>query len=247
MKPVFYALFVFLPFCWSCEIAPPTAEKIVNKSIEAHGGELYENSIIEFDFRDRHYILERSQGYFKYHRIFVDSTGTYHDILSNGGFRRTLDDSLIVLDEEWIRRYSNSVNSVAYFALLPFGLNDPAVLKNLVGEEEIDGQHYYKIKVTFNKEGGGEDFEDVFVYWINKKTFIMEYFGYYYLTDGGGIRFREATNTREAGGLLFSDYINFKSKDGDNYVEGLAEKFKNDQLEQLSEIILKNLQVKRVK
>jgi hypothetical protein len=139
------------------------------------------------------------------------------------------------------------VNSVAYFALLPFGLNDPAVNKQLLTDEEIGGNWYYKIKVTFSQAGGGEDFEDVFVYWINKETFLMEYFGYSYLTDGGGIRFRKAINRREVGGIIFSDYINYQGEDTDTDVEGLAKRFSNDELNKLSEIILENLVVSRKK
>jgi hypothetical protein len=231
----------------ACQPNKPTAVEIVNKSIQAHGGELYENSVIDFDFRSRHYKLERYHGQFIYHRIFTDSAETYHDILRNNSFERIVKDSIVALDDEWISRYSSSVNSVAYFALLPFGLNDPAVHKQLLSDEEIGGKWYYKIKVTFNQAGGGEDFEDVFVYWINKETFQMEYFGYSYLTDGGGIRFREAINSREVGGIIFSDYINYKGVDTDTDVEDLARKFSNDQLNKLSEIILENLVVSRKK
>jgi hypothetical protein len=231
----------------ACQPNKPTVVEIVNKSIQAHGGELYENSVIDFDFRGRHYKLERNQGQFTYHRIFTDSAGIYHDILSNSSFERTVNDSIVALDDEWISRYSSSVNSVAYFALLPFGLNDPAVNQQLLTDEEIGGKWYFKIKVTFNQAGGGEDFEDVFVYWINKETFFMEYFGYSYLTDGGGIRFREAINSREVGGIIFSDYINYKGADEDTNVEGLAHKFLNDELSKLSEIVMHNLQVGRIK
>jgi hypothetical protein len=241
-----YLFLAAIIFIFSCKSGNPDAEHIVKKAINAHGGDLYENSIIDFDFRGRHYQLERNQGYFKYHRIFSDSTGTYHDILSNGGFSRTFNDTSVALDEEWNRRYSNSVNSVAYFALLPFGLNDPSVRKLFLGEEEIGGNWYYKIKVTFSQEGGGEDFEDEFVYWIDKRTFLMGYFGYSYLTDGGGIRFREAINTRRVGGIVFSDYINYKGNSDSLSVENLATRYKNEELEKLSEIILENLEVTRI-
>lgn len=229
-----------------CENKKQTAEEIMNKTIQMHGGELYENSTIDFDFRGRHYKLVRDQGQFAYHRIFSDSSDTYHDVLRNSSFERTVNDSLVSLDDDWIRRYSNSVNSVAYFALLPFGLNDPAVNKQLLPEEEIGGHWYFKVKVTFDKDGGGEDFEDVFVYWINKETFFMEYFGYSYTTDGGGIRFREAINPRKVGGIFFSDYINYKADDTDIDVESLAMKQQIGDLEKLSEIILENLEVTRI-
>lgn len=233
---------VFLLF-FNCSIVGEDAQSIIDKSISAHGGNLYENSTVEFDFRNRHYQFERNKGLYTYHRIFSDSLGTYHDVLNNDGFTRFLNEQQIKVTSEWQNRYSNSINSVAYFAYLPFGLNDPAVNKKLVGEEEINGNYYYQIEVTFNQHGGGEDFEDVFVYWINKENFFMEYFGYYYITDGGGIRFREAFNSRTIKGLTFSDYVNYAGEKGNTNVAGLGELFKSGKLNKLSEIKIENLNI----
>ena len=135
----YYYVPVLFMLLLGCSIAPEEAQSIVDKSIKTHGGELFENSIIAFDFRGRHYLFERDNGVFKYHRIFDDSLGTFHDIFSNNDFKRLLNDEEQNVTEEWKRRYSNSVNSVAYFALLPFGLNDLSVNKSLIGEEEIKG------------------------------------------------------------------------------------------------------------
>jgi hypothetical protein len=244
MKLLAYLILFSAAMCF-CQPRPLDGNAIVTKSIEVHGGDLYENCIIEFDFRGRHYRLERNSGRYAYHRIFIDSTGTYHDMLNNDGFQRTINDQPVPVTDDWSKRYSNSINSVAYFALLPFGLNDTAVNKNLIGEEEIEGNQYYKVHVTFSQDGGGEDHDDVFVYWINKENFRMEYFGYYYLTDGGGIRFRKAVNQRTEGGMIFSDYVNLKGDDTDSEVTGLARKYKEGSLEKLSEIELENLQVRR--
>lgn len=246
IRKLFYPALVFTLFC-GCSVIEEDAQNIVDKSIKIHGGDLFENSVVEFDFRGRHYRFERNNGAFKYHRIFDDSLGTFHDILTNNNFKRLLNNQVQNVTNEWKRRYSNSVNSVAYFALLPFGLNDLAVNKQLIGEEEIKGIQYYKIKVTFNQEGGGEDFEDVFVYWMHKEIFRMDYFGYFYKNDGGGIRFREAINRRKKGGILLSDYKNFKGPDGYTDVSKLAEFYTMDQLELLSEIKLENLDVNQLK
>ena len=230
---------------FSCAQVPKDAQSIIDKSILVHGGDLYENSIVEFDFRDRHYIFERNMGIFSYHRIFTDSLGTYHDVLTNDGFKRFLNEEQVNVDKEWARRYSNSINSVAYFSYLPFGLNDPAVNKNLIGEEQLEDQYFYKIQVTFDKEGGGEDYEDVFVYWINKENFKMEYFGYSYISDGGGIRFRKALNTREKNGLVYSDYINYEGPTDFWDVSHLGTAYIEDKLKLLSEIKIENLKVQR--
>ncbi|MCG8311290.1 MAG: hypothetical protein MI975_28135 [Cytophagales bacterium] len=229
----------------SCDRVVPDAQSIVDRSIKAHGGELYENSIVEFDFRGRHYKFERNRGIFEYHRIFHDSAGVFHDVLDNSGFKRFLNEKEVSLDRDWVRRYSNSVNSVAYFSYLPFGLNDPAVNKKLIGEEEIEGNKYHKIRVTFAQEGGGEDFEDVFVYWINQENYQMDYLGYSYITDGGGIRFRKAINRRIENGLMYSDFINYRGASDFKDVPRLASLYKEGKLEVLSEISIENLEVKR--
>jgi len=240
-------LFIMILMVYGCNSPGSDANDIVNKSIQFHGGTLYENSIIDFDFRDRHYTFERDHGLYKYHRIWEDSLGTYHDILNNDGFKRSLNDHEIKVTEDWAKRYSNSINSVAYFALLPFGLNDPAVNKKYLGEEVVNDQKYHKIQVTFEKEGGGEDPDDVFVYWIHQDTYSMDYFGYAYQSDGGGIRFRQAIHQREVGGIRFADYLNFQGADDDKDVSGLAKLFGDGKLQKLSEINLKNIQVERIK
>lgn len=242
IRTYFYLLLVFALYS-GCSTPVEDAQSIVQKSILAHGGSLYEKIKVEFDFRGRHFVVERNSGDFNYQRIFDDSLGTYHDILTNDGFKRLLNNQEVSLIDKWKNRYSSSVNSVVYFALLPFGLNDDAVNKNLLGEEEIKGKRYYKIEVTFSQEGGGEDFDDVFVYWISKDNYHMDYLGYYYHTNGGGIRFREGVNSRVKGGIIFSDYINYKGPAGLNDVAGLAELFKTNKLEKLSEINLENLEV----
>ena len=247
MNQIKYYLLILSVAVIGCSEKTDTAQSIVDQSIEAHGGELFENSIVDFDFRGRHYSLERNNGMYKYHRIFKDSSDVYHDILTNDNFRRLRNDQELSVSDDWARRYSNSINSVAYFTYLPFGLNDPAVIKGLIGEEEINGNYYHKIQVTFKQEGGGEDFDDVFVYWINKESFLMEFFGYSYISDGGGIRFREAFEMQEENGLVFSNYLNFKAVNDLKDVSGLAELFKNGELVKLSEIRIENLKVSRYK
>ena len=151
------------------------AQKIVDKAIEAHGGESYWNSKVEFDFRNIHYTILKTPDRFEYIREFSDSTGNVKDLLNNDGFVRTVNGAKIdTLSEEWIGKYSRSVNSVAYFAYLPYGLNDPSVFKTSLGETEINGEKYNLIKVTFAEEGGGEDFDDEFLYWIGTEDSIVD-------------------------------------------------------------------------
>lgn len=229
----------------SCQQSDPNdPQKIIDQALENAGGSKFLASTIAFDFRDRHYISKRKDGMYSYERIFIDSTNTiFHDFLSNDGFIRKINEEETILQDTMAAKYARSTNSVIYFALLPYGLNDAAVNKKYLGETTIEGQPYNKIKVTFGEEGGGEDHEDIFIYWIHKKKFTMDYFGYSYNTDGGGVRFRKAINPRRVEGILFQDYINYKPEDETITVESMEELFLSNQLVELSRIELKNIVV----
>lgn len=228
---------------FSCD-SRTEAEKIVDAAIEAHGGEAYEKSKIEFDFRNIHYVIYKTPDKFEYSREFTDSTGTVKDVLNNSGFLRTVNGVKIdTLTEERIGAFSRSVNSVAYFAFLPYGLNDAAAIKTLLGETEIKGKKYDLIKVTFQQDGGGDHFEDQFLYWFGKEDHLMDYMAYLYYTDGGGIRMREVSEVLEVGGIRFQNYLNLKPEDKNTPLENMEELYVSGKLEKLSEINLENIRV----
>jgi hypothetical protein len=243
----FWTTFVlFNSACSSFDSNDNQAQAIIDKAIEAHGGKRYENLRLAYDFRDRHYTLERKGGNYTYTREFQDSTGQVKDVLNNEGFQRLINNKTANIPEERKNAYANSVNSVHYFALLPFGLNDPAVNKSYIGETEIKGTPYHLIKVTFSEEGGGADHEDEFLYWINANTYTMDYLAYSFQNkvEGQGYRFREAKSPREIGGVRFQDYVNYKPASKGASLESLRELYEQGQLEVLSTIELENIQVK---
>lgn len=218
-------------------------QKIIDNAIAASGGEKYLNSSIEFDFRDRHYVAKRNGGIFSYQRITKDSTNLIHDFLSNEGFKREINGVVVSVPDSMKVKYTASVNSVIYFALLPYGLNDPAVIKKFIGETQIDSKDYYVIEVTFKQENGGEDFEDVFRYWIGKENYSLDYMAYSFEENGkADFRFRKAYNARLVQGIIFLDYINYKPKQ-ETTIHQLEELYKQGALEELSKIELVNIQV----
>jgi hypothetical protein len=247
LKLLPYAGFVVLLILHlSCE-SKSEAQKIVDQAIAAHGGQLFENAKISFDFRDRNYQIFKSPNSFEYIREFTDSTGQVRDVLNNEGFQRTVNGERVQLNEERTGAFSRSVNSVAYFAFLPYGLNDPAVFKSYLGEDEIDGKSYHLVKVTFSEDGGGEDFDDIFLYWFDKETFLIEYLAYSYHTDGGGVRFRKAVRQHEVEGLILLDYENYMPEEKNTPVEEMGNLYKEGKLKLLSEILLENIKVELIK
>ena len=167
-------------------VVADSAQMIVERAIAIHGGDIIKNSLIEFDFRQFHFKATRRGASFTYERIFQDSTGRHiRDILTNANFQREINGSAVPLSPKDSAAYSNSVNSVIYFALLPYFLNDRAVRKTYLGISTIKGQPYYKISVTFGSEGGGKDFQDEYAYWFHRDQGTMDYLAYNYQVDGG--------------------------------------------------------------
>lgn len=221
-----------------------TANEIIDKSIEVSGGDKFEHSSLKFKFRDIYYQALRKKHEFLLVRVLVKDNDSTFDMLSNVGFERYNNEAFVKLEDSMAKKYSASVNSVHYFSVLPYGLNDKAVNKTLLESEQIKGKDYHKIKVAFNEEGGGEDYEDVFTYWIDKELFKVDYLAYSYNEDNGvGMRFREAYNERYVNGLRFVDYNNYKTEDASIQLENLGKAFEANQLKLLSKIELKNVKV----
>lgn len=247
MKYISVVIFIFLVV--SCKNEQPakllTADEIVNASIEVSGGQIFDSLtvVIKFNFRDISYKATHTpEGKVLSRRIIANDT--IIDFLKGNIFQRYINEVPVKVPDSMIPRYSASVNSVHYFSVLPYGLNDKAVNKSLLGEEEIKEKNYRKIKVTFDEENGGDDFEDVFIYWINKETSKVDYLAYSYNeADGKGLRFREAYDERYINGLRFVDYNNYKPENASTTLLDLGKAFENSQLKLLSKIELEDVSV----
>ena len=116
------------------------------------------------------------------------------------------------------------------------------ILKRLP-DGNIKGLPYYKIEATFSEEDGGDDFDDRFVYWINKDNYEIDYMGYSYSTDGGGKRFRAAFNARRVDGWLINDYINYEPNDISVSLDDYDTYFESGDMKELSLIENVNVEV----
>jgi hypothetical protein len=238
---------VLLLFIWSCENKASSSQKktsihkgqeVIDQAIIAHGQHLFENATLSFLFRDKQYSARRSDAEYIYTRSFKNGSALIEDTLINStDFSRKKNDVSIEIEKEWAEKYSRSINSVLYFFQLPYLLNDLAVKKIDQGIKQIKGENYYQIKVSFQIENGGEDFEDEYLYWIDVNTFEIDYLAYNYITDGGGVRFRSAINKRRVNGLLVQDYINYAPLNKKIPLSSLITEFEKGALIERSRII----------
>lgn len=253
MKRGFY---LFLAALWSWLLLnnckPAGDEKdpqyLADQAIRAHGSKIFDQSIIEFKFRDRYYKSTRLDGKFIYER-FWDSLGTViHDVLTNQGLTRIVDQTEVVLDAKKKEAYSNSLRGVFYFFGLPFQLNDPPVIKEYIGEVILMEQPYHKIRIRFKTDPADQLIhDDVYVFWIHKKNHTVDYLAYSYTEpDDKGLRFRQAINPRMVEGLRVQDYINYKPIQDSSAlkVEDMDMALAGNQLTEISRIINENVKIR---
>lgn len=230
----------------SCSSTVPNAQEIVNAAIEKSGKQVLENASASFTFRQIPYTYEKRNGKYTYTRTQQDTLNNeVKDVLTNDGLTRFINKVPSEITQKKREAYTASVNSVIYFAFLPYSLNDEAVNKEFVGTVTINDKSYYKIRVTFDAQGGGEDYEDVFFYWFDTEDYSMDFLAYSYNEDDGkGIRFREAFNAREVNGVVIQDYKNYKPRVKDSIpLSEMDQAFQEDGLELLSLIELENVQI----
>ncbi len=214
----------------SCGSSQPSGEEIMERAFARHGGEYLKNLEVDFKFRDHKYKATLIDGEFtRQERLGLDGNSTSE----KSYLTTTMGSGPLGLP---------TVNSVIHFALLPYNINDSMAHKELMCTSKIKGETYYKVEVAFHSNGGGEDFEDVYIYWVHKENFTIDYLAYGFYINGGGVRFREAYNQREVNGVRFQDYINY-TIDTDFPAHELDLAFINGDLREISRIDLEDIEV----
>jgi hypothetical protein len=211
LKQLSLAVFILIGPC--CHDKRPRDEKatnIVEQCIKEHGGKNYQDMDVSFDFRQFRVHLKQKGGIFHYERTSKDSLNNeIHDILTNDSFIREVNGKKQELTQKDSDKYKEGLNAIAYFALLPYKLSEPAVILKYLGESTIANKKYDKIGVSFEASGGGKDHQDTFCYWIDEAGHTMDYLAY----ASGGPRFRKAIKRERVDGIFFQDYENYEIPD----------------------------------
>jgi len=212
-----------------------SSSDLLAKTIKAHGGKKYKKAQYQFVFRDNIYRFKNSKAGYEYSVRKSKNGQQVFDQLTNGELVRTINGEESALNPKAKQGAINSLNSVIYFATLPCKLSDPAVNISKGDPVTIKGIKYHVLNVHFDKEGGGVDHDDEFVYWIRQDNYKIDYLAYNYQVGKGGVRFRAAYNPRNVSGIIFQDYINYKADIGTALID-LPKLYENDKLKKLSEI-----------
>lgn len=241
IKTYFLSLLVLLSITQiQAQTSDAKAQGIVTKAIKVHGGDLFQQRKVSFTFRGKRHSVNQDNKSYLNDRTFTEDGDNIRDVLDNGVFKRFINGEDSGKSERQLSRAFEDVNAVSYFAMLPYKLNDQAVVKEYIGEVVMKSATYDKVKVTFQGEGSGDSPDNVFYYWFNRKTGHMEFLAY----NKGGNRFRSAYNQRVVDGIRFADYINFSG--GDYSSKDISEYDKlydQGKLKELSRIVLEDVKV----
>ena len=224
------------------------ADSIIQSSIDQHGGlDRFEHSLIEFDFREYHYRRRKDGGSFLYTRTYADSLGReVFEATNNDSTWRVVEGQYQPLTDSTRFAIYEAINSVIYFALLPYKLTDEAVNSRYVSSAVVGDEPYHKVEVTFDQEGGGADYQDRFLYWFHKESAYLDYLAYTYEVNGGGERFREAYNRRTINGMVFQDYRNYRADSSalpNRAIARFDQLLAEGRITEVSTIALKNVRV----
>ena len=191
--------------------------KVVDRSIEFHGGGIYDNSVVQLEICSKSgcYQIESriDEGLFD-----ISAVGRVRDHerrvrITNDTLEYWQDSVLQDVTPERDRSLRDWVMARAYFVFLPYRLRDDSVRHEDLGFEHWDGKPLRKVKVTF-VPGSSSGADDEFLYWFDPETARLEMFAYSFAGNPGGLRLRRAVDHRRVGGILFFDQENW-GVDGD--------------------------------
>jgi hypothetical protein len=254
MRPILFAFAaVLLVSCQSPQPPdPPPAHAVIDSAVAAHGGAVLDRAVVTFTFRGDRYRLRQNDGRFHYRRSYTDSLGRrVHDGLTNEDTYRVIAGDTSALSDTEQTAIQTTVNSVAYFTLLPYPLQDAAVQPTYEARDTVKGTVYHRLRVTFRKEGGGRDWEDVFLYWFAANTYDMDYLAYAYGLGADdtnpGTRFRTAYNVRRINGVRFADYKNHTAPGlAPSHMQRYPSLWTHDSLRLVSRVAIDSIRIRAI-
>ncbi len=232
------SLLLFLFTFLGCSTATrDLATDWIEKANIAHGTTVLDHASFRFTFREYTYGLTHRKYNKLYSRTKYTPAGHITDTFYNGrDFKRWINQKPVEVSDSLQKLYSESINSVLYFIQLPRVLKDAAAQARYLGEEDLLGEPYVRLKVTFQQAGGGEDYQDEYRYWIHQKTHLIDFLAYRFYSGKGGTRFRKVSHRKRVNGMIFQDYENFSPHTPFPPLDSIASLYNKRKLKKVSDI-----------
>ena len=223
---------------------PPNMPPIVSKSIEFHGGSLYEGSTMKIMISSLSgsFQIEATRQGGQFDHAVIGTIG--QDIerrvrVTNDGVQEWRGGNEVDLDERGTTRARAFVDARVFFPLLPYTLNGGDINYDDLGLDNWEGRDLHKVRVSFTP-GTSNDSDDAYMFWFDPETGQMEQFGYDF---DGGLRFRKGIEFERVGGVLFSTQENY-AIDGDRVpVETLSPEYVAERMNLISTVVISDVTV----
>ena len=218
---------------------PLNMPSIVAKSIEFHGGNLYEGSAITMTITSLSGSFQieatRQGGQFDHAVIGTTREGVERRVrVTNDAVQEWRGGEEVELDEQEVTRARAFVDARVFFPLLPYTLNGGDVNYEDLGIETWEGRDLHKIRVSFTP-GTSNDADDAYMFWFDPETGQMEQFGYDF---DGGLRFRKGIEFQQVGGVIFSTQENYAIDGGRVPVGMLSPSYVAENMSLLSTVVI---------
>ena len=223
---------------------PLNMPSIVAKSIEFHGGNLYEGSAITMTITSLSGSFQieatRQGGQFDHAVIGTTREGVERRVrVTNDAVQEWRGGEEVELDEQGATRARAFVDARVFFPLLPYTLNGGDVNYEDLGIETWEGRDLHKIRVSFTP-GTSNDADDAYMFWFDPETGQMEQFGYDF---DGGLRFRKGIEFQQVGGVIFSTQENYAIDGGRVPVGMLSPSYVAENMSLLSTVVISDVTV----
>ena len=191
-----------------------TAKDILVNTIDASGGDYFNNSTVSFNMADLDYKLFRKDNIAEFEVTRQLDTLNYKAVYKNGYSAYFVNDSL--QEENYYSRkfIESKLEGLTYIFSIPFNLNQNATQLTRLEDVIIDDKLHYALHVTFTEIEGQPS--DEFILYINQATNLMDYYIQIFHLTGGTPLFKKAINRRSVNSIQFSDFWAFKIDDTSN-------------------------------
>lgn len=205
----------------ACESAEElSAEFILDKSIEASGGEDFFHSTITFSIDDLDYELKRDGLLTDFSLTKVADTVTYFSTYK-GGLMTYYENDVEIPESMQSRKFLDArLDGFTFLTSIPHVFKENAVILERQDDVMIQQKPYHSLKITYKHQQDIEEKNTFFLY-INPSSYIVEFIAFKFDLYQHFPNFQRLYNHRKINGILFSDYFSFYPTDQEVPLEQL--------------------------
>lgn len=223
----------------------PTPKELLQKTMEAHGGENhFKTSLINFKIDNTAFNLQYdNNGRANFKQVREVKTAIHSLSYESGLIEYHINDSLQPQESYSQRMAEISLFGFLYTFSIPFNLTTNDVILSREPNVVIRRKDYYTLDVQFTKIPDIP--EDHFLLYIDTETYEIKYIALQHDLSGSRAQFRRMIDSKRVDDILFQDYILFHAKDSLTTLDNMYENFNKSNLKVARTVKFDSIKVKK--